>query len=67
MVAQLQIMSSLIPLDEFKSLLPHGHDLNDDQIEILRDLTNAQAEVIFDSFLASKKRQNDENSIKQVI
>lgn len=42
------------PLDEFKKLLPAGCDLDDEQLETMRDLVDLQADLILDSFIASK-------------
>jgi hypothetical protein len=49
-------MSKLTPLSEFKELLPENHTLREDQIEFFRDLIDAQANLILDSFLAEKAK-----------
>lgn len=49
-------MSKLTPLSEFKELLPENNTLREDQIEFFRDLIDAQANLILDSFLAEKAK-----------
>ena len=50
-------MSSPTPLNEFKKSLPDKNTLKEDQIELFRDLIDAQANLILDSFIAEKAKQ----------
>ena len=53
----------MTPLDEFKALLPEDHGLSDEQIATMRDLVDAQADMILDGYIAHKttKVQNCKN------
>ena len=51
-------MSKQTPLSEFKDLLPENHNLREDQIEFFRDLIDAQANLILDSFIAEKAKES---------
>lgn len=44
----------MTPLNEFKKLLPEDMNLNDEDTETLRDLMDAQADLILDSYLRDK-------------
>lgn len=44
----------MTPLNEFKTLLPEGINLTDEQLETMRDLIDLQADLILDSYLSSK-------------
>jgi hypothetical protein len=51
-------MSKPTSLSEFKELLPENHNLREDQIEFFRDLIDAQANLILDSFIAEKAKES---------
>jgi hypothetical protein len=55
-------MSKPTPLNEFKELLPENHTLREDQIEFFRDLIDAQANLILDSFMAEKAKESKTSS-----
>lgn len=51
----------MTPLDEFRELVPEGHKLTEEELIIMRDLVDLQADLILDSWIASKA---DHNSLK---
>lgn len=44
----------MTPIDEFIALLPEGHGLSGEQIRTMRDLVDAQADVILDFYIQDK-------------
>lgn len=44
----------MTPLDEFKKLLPSGHNLSEDEIITMRDLIDMQTDSILNAFIAEK-------------
>lgn len=44
----------MTPLNEFKKLLPEGHDLTEEELITMRDLIDMQADLILDSYLREK-------------
>lgn len=52
-------MSSMTPMDEFKKIV-NDPTLTDEQLETLRDLVDAQANLILNSFMAMKKAEAEE-------
>jgi hypothetical protein len=47
----------MTPLEEFKKLVPNADELTEDQLVTFRDLVDAQANVILDSFMAEKLKE----------
>lgn len=45
----------MTPLDEFKKLVPNSGKLTEEELVTLRDLIDAQASLILDSYLAEKR------------
>lgn len=56
----------MTPLNEFKKLVPNADELTEDQLITFRDLIDAQADHILDSFIAEKaeEQQNGGDTIK---
>lgn len=56
----------MTPLNEFKKLVPNADELTEDQLITFRDLIDAQADHILDSFIAEKaeEQQNCGDTIK---
>lgn len=52
-------MSSMTPMDEFKKIV-NDPTLTDEQLGTLRDLVDAQANLILNSFMAMKKAEAKE-------
>ncbi|MBY0537814.1 hypothetical protein K2P47_00260 [Patescibacteria group bacterium] len=52
----------MIPLEEFKKLVPDGEKLTEDQLIIFRDLIDGQAELILDSFMIEKAKKQQMNN-----
>tara|TARA_B100000508_G_scaffold120886_1_gene102239 strand:- start:8387 stop:8545 length:159 start_codon:yes stop_codon:yes gene_type:complete len=44
----------MTPLDEFRELVPEGHNLTEEQLIAMRDLFDLQVDLILDSWIASK-------------
>jgi len=44
----------VIPIEEFKKMLPSDHNLSEDEIVTMRDLIDIQAENILDSYIVNK-------------
>ena len=44
----------MTPLEEFRELLPDGHGLTEEEIITMRDLVDAQADLILDSCIKDK-------------
>lgn len=54
----------MTPIDEFKALLPENHGLTDEQVVFMRDLVDAQSDMILESYIEYKTMdvQNCKNS-----
>ena len=44
----------MTPLDEFRELVPEGHNLTEEELTTMRDLVDLQVDLILDSWIASK-------------
>lgn len=62
MEPQALLCIGMTPLEEFKKLVPKGDELSEDQLVVFRDLIDAQANLILDSFMAEKLREQQISS-----